>query len=91
MPWRELILDSSGDDAHTKLFTTATLRWQPRIADDPHGEQIATLWGDPPSGAFAVVVRVPTDPPDVYRLIRRDDRGFDRQLFARAVSPESLK
>ena len=67
MKWREFTLSSS-----ETLFTTAQLRWQPLVPDDPNGAQFATLWGDREFGAFAAVVRSPADPPDVYTLIRRD-------------------
>ncbi len=67
MPWQQLTLTSSAT-----LFTTAQLRWRPLAEDDPHGAQIATLWGDPSSGAFAAVVHSPSDPPDVYTLIREE-------------------
>ena len=67
MPWHQLTLSSSAT-----LFTTAHLRWRPVAADDPNGAQIATLWGDPSAGTFGAVLRSPTDPPDVYTLIRRE-------------------
>lgn len=67
MAWHELPLSSS-----KTLFTTAQLQWRPLAKDDPRGARIATLWGDPESGAFAAVVQSPNDPPDVYRLIRRE-------------------
>lgn len=65
--WQELPLSSS-----KTLFTTAKLRWRPVAKDDPHGPQIATLWGDPDTGAFAAVVQSPTDASEVYTLIRRE-------------------
>ena len=67
MPWHQLTLDSAGT-----LFTTSQLRWRPVAEDDPDGAQIATLWGEPGEGAFAAVVRLPGDPPDVYTFIRRE-------------------
>ena len=67
MTWHELPLSSS-----KTLFTTAKLRWRPLTPDDPHGAQIATLWGDPERGPFAAVVQPTNDPPDVYTFIRRE-------------------
>lgn len=67
MAWHELALSST-----KTLFTTAQLRWRPLAKDDPDGPQIATLWGDPETGAFAAVVQSPSDPPDVYTFIRRE-------------------
>jgi hypothetical protein len=69
MAWQELSLSSS-----RTLFTTAELRWRPLAEDDPQGAQIATLWGDPESGAFAAVVQE-TSPSDVYTFIRRESHG----------------
>ena len=65
MSWNELPLDST-----KTIFTTARLQWRP-LTD---GARIATLWGDPEKGAFAAVVQSPGDPPDVYRLIRRESQ-----------------
>ena len=66
MPWHELPLSSS-----ETLFTTARLRWRPFAENDPNGAQIATLWGDPQSGAFGAVVRAAAD-SHTYTLIRRE-------------------
>ena len=67
MAWHELPLGAS-----KTLFTTAQLQWRPLANDEPDGARIATLWGDPDSGAFAAVVQSPNDPPDVYTFIRRE-------------------
>jgi len=69
MPWRELVLTDA--NAELLVFTTADLRWQPLVSDDPNGAQIATLWGDPADKEFGAVVQLPKHPPGVYTLIRR--------------------
>ena len=66
MTWRVMdLLDG------TCVFTTADLRWQPVVSDDPEGAHIATLWGDPSDGAFGAVMRVRKESGDVYTLVRR--------------------
>ena len=69
MAWRELVLTDANADL--LVFTTADLRWQPLVSDDPNGAQIATLWGDPADKEFGAVVQLPKHPPGVYTLIRR--------------------
>ena len=82
MPWRELALTSTIDfadgmpasvdaDSGTRVFTTANLRWQPLVSEDPEGAQIAMLWGDRNDQAFGAVVHLPNG---VYTLIRRSTR-----------------
>ena len=82
MPWRELSLSSTIDiadglpatiasDAELRVFTTADLRWQPLVSDEPDGAQIAMLWGDPDDRVFGAVVHLPRHPPGVYTLVRR--------------------
>ena len=54
MAWRELVLTDA--NAELLVFTTADLRWQPLVSDDPNGAQIATLWGDPADKEFGELV-----------------------------------
>ena len=85
MPWRELSLTSTIDfadglpaavdgDRGLVVFSTADLRWQPLVSDDPDGAQIAMLWGGPDERAFGAVVHLPKHPPGVYTLVRRSAR-----------------
>ena len=68
MAWRELSIDADED---VLVFTTADLRWQPLVSEDPDGAQIAMLWGDRHDRAFGAVVHSPKHPPGVYTLVRR--------------------
>jgi hypothetical protein len=92
MPWRELSLSSTMEfpdgvrqavdaDAGLCVFTTADLRWQPLVSEDPDGAQIATLWGDPVDGAFGALLRVRKNSGDVYTLVRRREADEPRHAF----------